>query len=273
MQMRDWSLVIFTLLMQSSIGTVIVMSALSPVTGRNAHASSALLPFAFAAGAGGLAVVTSLLHLGHPAQAWLAVTNIRSSWLSREIIASILFVAFAMLVVVNRRVGESPLMPIVAVLLGVAAIYAMARLYMVPAQPAWNRLVTPFAFLVTALLLGAVFVLWWSAVDAVPARRLPTFAAVLLMIQIVLTIVFVGGVPHEPAAAISMASNGSTAVWLTAARIVAAVFGLALLWLLPAAPEAPRFELLAVLTFGLTVASEIAGRLLFYAGRVSVAPF
>lgn len=46
-------------------------------------------------GAGGLALLLSTLHLGRPLRAWRALANLRSSWLSREILLTVGFLGLA----------------------------------------------------------------------------------------------------------------------------------------------------------------------------------
>lgn len=265
MHKRDWALVAFTLLMQSAIGTLLVAAAAS-LAGVDGRAFDA--PLVVAAWASVLALAASLLHLGRPARAWLALANVRSSWLSREIVASVVFVVALGIVAALRRSGGSALFPIVAV--GVFVAYAMSRLYMVPAQPAWNRLLTPVAFFVSALLLGAVIVLATSALEPDLARRLAVVAIALAIGQGGLTSIYAAGLPAEPAAAISIGSIGSTVTWLTAARIGAAIAAIALLATMP---MVPALTLTGGLAFACVIASELAGRVLFYAGGASIGPF
>jgi anaerobic dimethyl sulfoxide reductase subunit C (anchor subunit) len=298
MQTREWALVAFTLLMQLSIGTLLVVVALPLGVPRGAHPPTRLfdLPLLLAGLCAGASLLVSLLHLGHPAQAWLALTNVRTSWLSREIVASVLFVAAAGLFVLRRRGGPTaPLdaTTVVVVLLGLAVLYTMSRLYMVPAQPAWNRVLTPLGFFLGALLLGAVFVLttpiiaarlgWppgdasiataW-ALDPALAQTLAFVAMGLLAAQALLTPIYVAGLPAEPAAAISAASLGQSAAWLAAGRIAAAIVALVFLrGLVVAAPGAPASIPLGILAFALVATSELLGRLLFYAGSVRIGPF
>jgi len=298
MHTREWALVAFTLLMQLSVGTLLVFASAPLLVGRG-HQPARLseLPLLLAGLCAGAGLLVSLLHLGQPAQAWLALTNLRTSWLSREIVASVLFVGAGGLFVLVRRAGRASSLDlpaaVVAVLLGLLVLYTMSRLYMVPAQPAWNRVLTPIGFLVSALLLGAVFVLTtpiiaahlgWppgdaggaAAWDAAPAltRALAFTAMGLLAVQSVLTPLYVAGLPAEPAAAISAASMGQAAVWLAAGRIAAAIIALVLLRvLIAAAPGAPASIPLGILTFALVATSELLGRVLFYAGSARLGPF
>ncbi len=51
------------------------------------------------------------------------------------------------------------MMAALVVLLGWASVYANARVYLLPARPAWNSLQTTLEFSLTCLILGPLFVL------------------------------------------------------------------------------------------------------------------
>ena len=94
---RDWSLIFFTSLAQWSIGIVLWLSLLvfynhdvNPVY------ETALIPgnpVMLALVFIGVATLSSFLHLGNPANAPKALSNLSSSWLSREILTIGLFTA------------------------------------------------------------------------------------------------------------------------------------------------------------------------------------
>jgi anaerobic dimethyl sulfoxide reductase subunit B (iron-sulfur subunit) len=154
------SLVAFTLLAQLAVGLYWAWVALrwSTLSERDPTAGLPLL----AAGPLLLAgVLASLLHLGRPLRAWRALANLRSSWLSREILLTIKFLAgWAVVVALEVHGVLSPgvratLAGAVA-LLGLALVYAMARVYRLRTVPAWDGVRTFRSFLMAALLLGAL---------------------------------------------------------------------------------------------------------------------
>jgi anaerobic dimethyl sulfoxide reductase subunit C (anchor subunit) len=229
-----------------------------------------------------LALAASLLHLGHPVQAWLALTNVRTSWLSREVLLAAAFVACLLVTALLGRTragspGVHGLM-LVGAVVGVLAVAAMSRLYMVPTQPAWDRIVTPVSFFATTLLLGIVVVLllvapgWNDLVHARPlGRALPFVGIALLVLQLVLLPAWVRGIVAEPAAAISAASLGSVATWLAAVRAVAAIVAIVMIAVSSRPmPVVPAAGAVALLVF--VFASEVCGRLLFYASSVHLGP-
>lgn len=96
-----------------------------------------------------LGLAASLAHLGRPIHAARAMKMWRRSWLSREVV---LFAAYAAALPVLYLSRESAL-PIA--FLGAGAIFASARIYMVPARPAWQSPRTLAAFSLTGIVFGA----------------------------------------------------------------------------------------------------------------------
>ncbi len=103
---------------------------------------------AVAAGFAAAALVGSLAHLGRPGLAWKALRNLRRSWLSREVALFGLYAPMALAAVVL------PILAPVAALLGMAGVYASARLYIVPGRPGWNTPLTVVVFAATGLAVG-----------------------------------------------------------------------------------------------------------------------
>jgi len=287
MNVRELALVAFTLLMQTSVGIVVVFAALPLPQASQAKAGGywplvGHLPTSLvvAAAAAALGLLASLLHLGQPLLAWLALANVRGSWLSREIALALLFVVALAGVVLTHGDGRfAPFLRAAATALAVAAglalVFAMARLYMVAGQPAWDRLVTPVSFFASTMLLGLVVLVAPADSPLAPGaeRALASAAIAVLACQVLLVPALLSGVPAEPAAAIGAASVGHAAMWLAAARIVAAVAAAALLvlWLRSGpAVHVPTFARFAALA--LVVVSEIVGRALFYAAAVRLGP-
>jgi anaerobic dimethyl sulfoxide reductase subunit C len=285
--LRELALVSFTLLMQTSVGIVLVVAALPAL--QASHTKSGGLwpligrldtPLGVAAAAAALGLLASLLHLGQPILAWLALANVRGSWLSREVALALVFVvALAAMALAQAGDRSAPSLRVaasgLAAVVGLALVFAMTRLYMIGGQPAWDRFTTPATFFASTLLLGLVAVIALGAPPPSPrtARVLASAAVALLAVQVVLVPALLAGVPSEPAAALAPASVGRAAMWLAAARIGAAIAaaGLLVIWLRggPAAPVSIGARV-ALLSF--VVASEIFGRVLFYASSARLGP-
>ncbi len=163
--MTERPLVAFTLLAQAAVGAFLTLGALDLWGGAlpGEPAARALTDGVLVAigPVMAAALLASLLHLGSPNRAWRAVRNLRASWLSREVALALAFTAcggaFAWLRANGHVAGglRSPLAALTA-LVGVALVYAMARVYRVRTVPAWDTPLTTIGFFATALLLGTL---------------------------------------------------------------------------------------------------------------------
>jgi len=115
----------------------------------------------------GLALSVSVLHLGRPLFAYKALRMWKRSWLSREVLFFSLFsffgAGYAALLLTGYFLGfqvpESARFVFggIVALSGMAGIYASAKIYLVPARPAWNTIRTPLRFFLTGFILGPLF--------------------------------------------------------------------------------------------------------------------
>jgi DMSO reductase iron-sulfur subunit len=150
-----WSLVWMTSLIQLSAGTLLV-ALLSH------HGDPIALSVIFVLTAFTLNI--SVFHLGRPAYAWRALKMWRRSWLSREVLLfGLFFTSLAVLTLAASLTAMHalplagvmlPVLQILAPALGIAGLFASARIYLVPARPAWNMHHTPTDFLLSAAVLG-----------------------------------------------------------------------------------------------------------------------
>lgn len=83
---------------------------------------------------GGLAAALSVFHLGRPERAWRALSNLRTSWLSREVLGFAVFLPTAVLTQERESGGAW-----IATAAGLFLLVAMDRLYqVVEHRPAWR---------------------------------------------------------------------------------------------------------------------------------------
>lgn len=155
----DWPLVVFTLLVQTAVGLLIV-SELARLAG-GAGSNRLLAPQDAASlllGAAGLLV--SFAHLGTPTHSPYAIFNLAHSWLSREILCTGLFLACVAALTIARRMPAfqafSGPLALLAGLAGAATLFAMTKVYAIVTVPAWNSPATLLNFAGSALLLGAL---------------------------------------------------------------------------------------------------------------------
>jgi DMSO reductase anchor subunit len=125
--------------------------------------------FAFGLVAFGIAFVlviagllSSTLHLGHPERAWRALSQWRSSWLSREgLIAILTFIPtglFALAwVILGENNGAFALLGLFGGLMALVTVYCTSMIYAsLKAIPAWSNGWTSPVYLVFSLMTGAV---------------------------------------------------------------------------------------------------------------------
>jgi DMSO reductase anchor subunit len=156
---KHWSLVLFTLLVQSAVGSVwCAQTALFSAGSRDdlLHLKFQIIAAVCLVLAG---LVAAMAHLGKPRDSLHAARNIKSSWLSREIFTVSLFAGLlaAMAAMTHFRPGLlNGWVLLAGSLAGGMALYAMTRVYRLKTVPSWDHAGTPLAFLGSALVLGGV---------------------------------------------------------------------------------------------------------------------
>jgi len=167
MNTQEWALITYTILAQMSVGAFLVLAVVHYFVVRKAGVQEAdrmsdrvLVAIIVTLGLGMLA---SLFHLGNTLNAYKAIINIATSWLSREILAGVIFAVIGLIYVIMQwfKIGPAGLRNVIAwiaALVGVALIYMQAKIYMLDLQPSWNTFATPITFFVTTLMLGVLAV-------------------------------------------------------------------------------------------------------------------
>ena len=148
------SVIFFTVSSGAGFGLVFLLGLGFPVGGGAGRA------FLVSLIGGGLAVaglLASTFHLGHPERAWRALSQWRSSWLSREGIAAILTLClFGIYALVWMLTGTRPMLLGLLVSLGaVATVFTTAMIYaQLRTVPQWKTRLTPLVYLSFALASG-----------------------------------------------------------------------------------------------------------------------
>ncbi len=159
------SVIFFTVFSGAGFGLLILMGF---ATGSNATPSTAFLVvhfgLAFAMAVAGL--VSSTFHLGHPERAWRALTQWRSSWLSREGVLAVLTLAVAGLYALLWVFFDKPvgLLGWISAVLALVTVYATGMIYaQIKAVQLWNRTLTPICYLLFSLAGGGMLFLMLHA--------------------------------------------------------------------------------------------------------------
>ena len=165
MNLREWALPVYTILMQIATGALtaqwIIYSILHFKYRRKDAERLNKVPLLIVLVTIATAMIGSHFHLSRPYFSFLSVINIRSSWLSREIVFTVLFFnAVALLGLMHWfNIGRHKLrirLGWLAVLMGWANEYCLVRIYLLPTQIAWNTYTTIVLFYFSTVLLGAI---------------------------------------------------------------------------------------------------------------------
>ena len=167
--LKEWPLVAFTIAGQTAVGIgLLVLLPLSLAAGILGNVRSRQVLLVVTAVILGLLVVAAVLsffHLSHPFRARHVLSNLRTSWLSREIFFELAYMALVglALVLVATETTEGLLFRAVAgaaALSGILFLVSMSKLYMLASVPPWASPYTGISFFITALTLGAMTTVW-----------------------------------------------------------------------------------------------------------------
>lgn len=296
----DWPLTLFTLVTQLVLGAFAVLwvtdlfaRQLAERRGQEYLTSIGVWLLGPLMAGGFLA---SLFHLGNPLAAYRALAHLDASWLSREVFFLGLFFAMGAVYAAlwwrwREKFALRAAYGAVVAVVGGLGLAAMVAVYLLPAVPAWNGLSTPLGFLASTLLLGPAFV---GAVFAATYRRHSAAGALEPLIGMHLRFM---AVTLLAGAALAGAAVGLT-VWglarggvegaasltllldehglLLAGRLVllgvAVALAVAVLLRLARRVSVPGVVSLVGWLFGVILATELVGRLLFFATAVPLRP-
>lgn len=159
---HEWALILYTLLTQTAIGAYIMIfvinKRLKDKIGEE-KSYDLILPTQYIVGVLviiGLAL--SLFHLGTPSKAVYAILSLGSSWLSREVLLTVVFACLWLLTVGLARKNKKFSAGLMALTssIGLVTIYAMSKIYITTLIPAWQGLYTFVAFYATSFILGTL---------------------------------------------------------------------------------------------------------------------
>lgn len=189
--MHEWPLLIFTLLVQASVG----LTLFTAVSASRAPASmqSQRVALVIACLCGGAGLIASVAHLGYPLNAFNSLRHIASSWLSREIVFAALYLGAlgltTLIALVTKRVVT--LLAGLAGLIGLVDVFCMSNIYINASVITWMHVNTLFMFYGSVLILGAVLamLLLVPAQRQYEARRLVGLAVAAVVLAVVARLV------------------------------------------------------------------------------------
>ena len=302
--LTELPLVIFTIIAQMSVGSFVVLGLIHLIGGRAGRdvIDTVSDPALYAIGPIlVLGLVASVLHLGTPVRAVNALGHLGTSWLSREILFGLLFAVIGGVFAfcqwfkwLTPRLRQA--LAGLAALVGIALIWSMAMVYLLPTVPAWNSWATPARFMATTFLLGSLAVGAALVVTAdvrrhrgVPLdeaservimsslRGMAIAAIAMLGVEFVVLPLYMGQLAADGSAATAASSGAlvTTYAGYAVIQLVLVFFGVALLGIflsrLAKRFSAARLIAIApVAAFVFVFTGEIIGRMLFYASYARV---
>ena len=300
MDTREWALLIFTILGQTAAGTFLVLLIVRTFIKGKAGVEQAdkltIFPLYIVVPVMALALLSSLFHLGSPLNIVKAVPNLTSSWLSREVVISVVFTVLAVLYTFMywRKIGSEQAKTIlgwITALVGVFQVYGMGMVYMIRTQPAWNTLATPVSFFTTAVLLGVLtvaagLIVSHSRLSKAPAKQtellrsvlqgLALASIILLGIEFLVLPLYMAYLSSLGIAAVQTlnlmtGSFGSTLALRLILVFIGAGLLAAYLYRNASIPgKESTFSTLIYSALALVLVSEVMGRFIFYATHVNI---
>lgn len=269
--LHEWTLVLFTVLVQAAVGTVFAGECLLRKTEDGAQRRcirrQSLAAFVFFAVAG----LISLGHTGSPLNSFYTLFNIGSSWLSREIailgLTGIAFLWLAFMRMKEEAQGSEKIAALLVVVLGFILIGVMSRVYRLTVAPAWDSWSGLLAFFGTTFLLGSL----WQGAAAGKRGCGTTFGAPLVSLAFVGLILAAASAPLG-VPTVSGGVNPATVLLpapciagVLALRMALTVLGVALLALsVIRAASGGKCACVPVVAFALVCIGELLGRSMFY---------
>lgn len=174
MNLREWALPVYTILMQIAVGALFTLWVIRWLARPRFSAAdidrvirNPLLVILFTTV---VAIFGAHFHLSRPFHSFLAVLNFQRSWLSREIVFTVLFatttgITWYLSRYHTARPAAASGAGWLAVLWGFTVVYCMASIYLLPTQVAWNSPAVIMSFFVTTLLLGGMTIACLMVLD------------------------------------------------------------------------------------------------------------
>ncbi len=260
MGVQDFPLVLFTVFTQMAVGLALLSAtrqwAVVEGPGRNLQTE-----WAAVAGLLAIGIIASFFHLGQPLGAVRMLTNLKTAWLSREILGFILFGALvaATLFMAYRQTINYWLMALTA-LVGLLAVFATGVTYAAPSLVAIENALPVVFFILTAFILGAATASYFAPASKQPLLTLILATSLIVALVVYLTVPFIWLSGGKVLQMTGQAYLASPLYWT---RIVV---GLALpLLVLGWLKKIPSW-LIVLLLIG-----EFAGRIIFFSLTVSSA--
>ncbi|ACL22690.1 dimethyl sulfoxide reductase anchor subunit family protein [Desulfitobacterium hafniense] len=268
---EHFALTVFSICIQAAVG-IMLFVAIGRLMNKEGVFKNAVIT---ATGLGIIGMLASLLHLGRPLSAINALFQFGSSWLSREIWFTAIFVgltvvAAVLLYVKPQATGAITGLSAGAALAGLLDVFAMAKIYSSASVPVWQGAATTIEFYAAALSMGAMLFLVLSGKEAGKLKKI-----VALTVAAVVTVQVAVVVPYF----ISLGAGTGTALQASLMILGSLKTAVAIKWLfilagaglvLWQAKDEQSKSVSGVVAGGaaLILVGQVVGRYVFYAAMV-----
>ena len=303
MNLREWALPVYTILLQLSIGLLLFLwiirslyiKQLSPSAMDKILKRPMLVVFISII----VAIFGAHFHLSQPFLSFLAILNLGSSWLSREIFFTMLtfFTCAVLLDQIWHHGGKRQLCKTIlgwaAIVFGFVSIFCMSKIYLLPYQVPWNHWTTILLFISSSLILGIASTCALLVMDVIFAydqdqvldkertlilrqsiKWLVALAGVMMVVIVFLNAKQIRVTQQAgELEQVSLSLLLGLYKWLFVLRFSFLIIGIVLLaiaaiWFIDKEIAFTRTMTLVYLAFLFLLVSEILGRFLFYATHV-----
>lgn len=252
----NYSLVLFTVLAQGSVGMIVTSYLCFRLAGRGEmpHVRREWIMAGVLLLAG---LTASLFHIGHPFGAAAALTHGATSWLSREVIAVCLFGALTAYTIVAMRKSLPASLMLGTAILGVVSLVVSGAAYAPPSLPALNNASPIVLFLLTAASIGLASKSFFGPKDddGFVAQWLIFVLIASIAVRIILPSVW--------------SSGGAVMMKTGQAWFASPVFWLHIVLLAAPIPFLLKSKALKPWMFVAVLAAELLGRLTFFVGTAA----
>ncbi|AKJ42630.1 DmsC/YnfH family molybdoenzyme membrane anchor subunit [Pragia fontium] len=267
---HEWPLMLFTVLGQCAVGGFIVL-ALALLCGKTDERQRKSIHWGmfFIWVLMGIAFLASVMHLGTMSRAFNSLNRIGESGLSNEIAFGSIFFAIGGIYWLVAILGKMPkalgkVWLVIAMIAGVAFVYAMCRVYQIETVPTWDNGYTTLNFFLTMLIGGSLLGSMLKNSDGdCRGKGLAAIGVIALIIS-----ACSGLMQGRELASLHSSVTSATVLvpqygQLMALRLVMVAAGLSL-WIVPMLSEKRAGTAVMMLGFVLVVCGELIGRAVFY---------
>jgi len=199
-----YSVIFFTTASGAGYGLLAILGLIGALTGAQLQTLFALIAIALALVLITAGLLSSTFHLGHPERAWRALSQWRTSWLSREGVAAIFTYPPALLfglVVSGLYTNESLIAPLgfIIAFMAMITVFTTGKIYAsLTTIRAWNQPLTVPVYLIFALATGASLMLALLSLFTFNSGLVGPFAMVALLLASLMKILYWRAIDRAP---------------------------------------------------------------------------